>query len=86
MEEVAISSVTKRSRATFDPSLARRTRSGWRNAVPLTMIFRHDVRSRPTCAAFVMISFSLRPQPDDTHVLVKADRLVRIAGEGRQAH
>jgi hypothetical protein len=38
------------------------------------------------CAAFVVISFSLRPQPDGTHVLVKADRQVRTAGEARQAH
>ena len=33
------------------------------------------------CFAFVVISFSLRPQPDSGHVLVKADRLVRTAGE-----
>jgi uncharacterized membrane protein YesL len=32
------------------------------------------------CAAFVIITFSLRPQIEDTHVLVKADRLVRTAG------
>jgi hypothetical protein len=32
-------------------------------------------------ATFVMISFSLRPQPVETRVLVKADRLVRIAGQ-----
>ncbi|OAF19631.1 hypothetical protein [Bradyrhizobium neotropicale] len=33
------------------------------------------------CLAFVVISFSLRPQVEDTHVLVKADRLVRTAGQ-----
>lgn len=33
------------------------------------------------CAAFVVISFSLRSQPEGGHVLVKADRLVRTAGE-----
>jgi uncharacterized membrane protein YesL len=38
------------------------------------------------CAAFVIISFSLRPQVEDTHVLVKADRLVRTAGQAPQAH
>jgi hypothetical protein len=32
-----------------------------------------------------VISFSLRPQADPTRVLVKADRLVRTAGEGRRA-
>ncbi|OAF05680.1 hypothetical protein AYJ54_01905 [Bradyrhizobium centrolobii] len=33
------------------------------------------------CLAFVVISFSLRPQAEDVHVLVKADRLVRTAGQ-----
>jgi hypothetical protein len=32
------------------------------------------------CLTFVVVSFSLRPQPDSGHVLVKADRLVRTAG------
>jgi len=38
------------------------------------------------CLAFVVISFSLRPQTEETRALVKADRLVRTAGEGRPAH
>ncbi|MFB9265522.1 hypothetical protein ACFFWD_20595 [Bradyrhizobium erythrophlei] len=38
------------------------------------------------CAAFVAISFALRPQPESGHVLVKADRLVRTAGEPRKAN
>ena len=33
-----------------------------------------------SCAAFVAISFFARERPDNTRVLVKADRLVRIAG------
>jgi len=33
------------------------------------------------CIAFVVISFSLRPQLEDTRVAVKADRLVRTAGQ-----
>jgi hypothetical protein len=33
------------------------------------------------CLAFVVVSFSLRPQPESGHVLLKADRLVRTAGE-----
>jgi hypothetical protein len=33
------------------------------------------------CAAFVAISFSLRPQAESDRVLVKADRLVRTAGQ-----
>jgi hypothetical protein len=38
------------------------------------------------CTAFVMISLSLRPQPVETRVLVKADRLVRIAGQATPAN
>ena len=38
------------------------------------------------CLAFVVISFSLRPQVEDTHVAVKADRLVRTAGQPAQAN
>lgn len=34
------------------------------------------------CLAFVVISFSLRPQFEDSRVAVKADRLVRTAGQG----
>ncbi|MCS3896510.1 hypothetical protein M2171_005643 [Bradyrhizobium japonicum USDA 38] len=33
------------------------------------------------CLAFVVISFSLRPQLEETRVAVKADRLVRTAGQ-----
>ena len=38
------------------------------------------------CLAFVVISLSLRSQPDNGHVLVKADRLVRTAGEPHKAN
>jgi hypothetical protein len=38
------------------------------------------------CLAFIVISFSLRPQAEETRALVQADRLVRTAGEGRPAH
>jgi hypothetical protein len=38
------------------------------------------------CLAFVAISFSLRSQPDSGRVLVKADRLVRTAGEPHKAN
>ena len=38
------------------------------------------------CVAFVVISFSLRPQPESGHVLVKAGRLVRTAGEPHKAN
>lgn len=33
------------------------------------------------CAAFVLVSFFARPQPETDRVLVKADRLVLIAGK-----
>ena len=33
-----------------------------------------------SCAAFVAISYFAKEQPDNTCVLVKADRLVRTAG------
>jgi hypothetical protein len=39
------------------------------------------------CLAFVVISFSLRPQQaEDTRVAVKADRLVRTAGQAPHAN
>ena len=38
------------------------------------------------CAAFVLISFYLRPQPKNDRVLVKADKLVRAAGEAKKAN
>ena len=38
------------------------------------------------CAAFVLISLSLRPQLDEPRVLLKADRLTRTAGEARPAN
>jgi hypothetical protein len=38
------------------------------------------------CLAFVVISFSLRPQSEEVHVLLKADRLKRTGGEARPAN
>lgn len=32
------------------------------------------------CSVFVAISFFARQQPENTYVLIKADRLVRTAG------
>jgi hypothetical protein len=37
------------------------------------------------CLAFVVVSFSLRPQAESSNVLVKADRLVRTAGVPHKA-
>jgi len=38
------------------------------------------------CLAFVVISFSLRPQAESSQTLVKADRLVRTAGQPHKAN
>ncbi len=38
------------------------------------------------CGAFVLVSFSLRPQPDSGHVLVKSDRMMRTAGEPHKSN
>ncbi len=38
------------------------------------------------CAAFVVISFSLRAPPESDRALVKADRLVRTAGQPPKAN
>jgi hypothetical protein len=38
------------------------------------------------CAAFVVISFFTREQPENTYVLKKADRLVRSAGSAAPAN
>ena len=38
------------------------------------------------CLAFVVVSFSLRPQAESSNVLVKADRLVRTAGVPHKAN
>ena len=38
------------------------------------------------CMAFVAISFSLRSQPETDRVLVKADKLVRTAGQAQKAN
>jgi hypothetical protein len=37
------------------------------------------------CTFFLAISFSLRRQPENPHALLKADPLVRTAGEPRRA-
>jgi hypothetical protein len=38
------------------------------------------------CAAFVVVSFFAREQPENTYVLKKADRLVRNAGSAVPAN
>ena len=38
------------------------------------------------CAAFVLVSFYLRPQPENDRVLVKADKLMRTASEAKKTN
>jgi hypothetical protein len=38
------------------------------------------------CAAFMAISLALRPQTGDKRVVVKADRLVKTAGDSHSVH
>jgi hypothetical protein len=38
------------------------------------------------CAAFVLISLSMRPRVEETRALLKTDRLTRTAGEARPAN
>jgi hypothetical protein len=58
------------------PSFHTADRQTYRRVVIVGVLF---------CLAFVVISFSLRPRTEETRALVKADRLVRTAGEGRPA-
>jgi hypothetical protein len=38
------------------------------------------------CAVFVLISYALRAPPDNDRVLVKADKLMRTAGEAKKTN
>lgn len=38
------------------------------------------------CVAFLTISFFLRSRPEESRTLVKADRLIRTAGEAKAAN
>ncbi|WP_439400602.1 hypothetical protein ACNJYA_20090 [Bradyrhizobium sp. DASA03068] len=55
-----------------EPSFFQGDRHTYRRVAVVSALF---------CLAFVVISFSLRPQAEDTRVAVKADRLVRTAGQ-----
>ncbi len=59
------------------PSFHNVDRSTHRRVMVVSLLF---------CVAFVMVSFSLRPQVDEGRVLVKADRLVRTAGQPHKAN
>jgi hypothetical protein len=54
------------------PSFHTADRQTFRRVVVLGALF---------CAAFVAISFSLRPQNEETRLLVKADRLIHTASD-----
>jgi hypothetical protein len=59
------------------PSFHTADRQTYRRVVVVGVLF---------CVAFVLISLSLRPQVEETRVLMKADRLTRTAGEARPAN
>jgi hypothetical protein len=59
------------------PSFHHADRQTYRRVVIIGALF---------CFAFVAISVSLRPQAEQRGALVKADRLVRTAGETRPAN
>jgi hypothetical protein len=59
------------------PSFHHADKQTYRRVVVVAVMF---------CVTFVVISLSLRPQMEEARVLVKADRLVRTAGQGPQAH
>jgi hypothetical protein len=59
------------------PSFHNADRRTYRRVVAIGLLF---------CAAFVTISFFLRAPPETDRVLVKADRLVRTAGEAKKAN
>lgn len=64
-------------RPSSGPSFHQADRQTYRRVVIVGVLF---------CLAFVVISFSLRPQVEETPALVKADRLTRTAGEARPAN
>ena len=59
------------------PSFHTADRQTYRRVAIVGMLF---------CLAFVVITFALRPVSEEVHVLVKADRLVRTAGERPAAY
>ena len=59
------------------PSFRTADRQTYRRVVIVGVLF---------CLAFVVISFSLRPQVEEVHVLIKADRLKQTAGQARPAN
>ena len=75
-----------RKKAPFTPPAARSTarKPNPRWYAPLMVVLM--VVGLLFCLAFVVISFSLRPQAESGHALIKADRLVRTAGEPHKAN
>jgi hypothetical protein len=61
----------------LEPSFYQGDRQTYRRVAVVATLF---------CLAFVVISVSLRPQDDDTRVAVKADRLMRTAGQAPHAN
>jgi len=69
LSQAGFEQLTKR---TSLPSFENADRPTFQRAMAVTILL---------CIAFVAVSFSLRPQATDDRVLVKADRLMRTAGD-----
>jgi hypothetical protein len=80
IEHLEVEQLQKLSLAECEQLARRSTTPSFHNADRPTYL-RAMAVGIVLCVAFVAISFSLRPQPADDRVLVKADRLVRTAGD-----
>jgi hypothetical protein len=59
------------------PSFHNADRTTHRRVMAIGLLF---------CAAFVLVSFSLRAPPASDRALVKADKIVRTAGQAQKAN
>jgi hypothetical protein len=83
-EHREVERLQKLSQAGFEQLARRSSTPSFQNADRPTFQ-RAMVVGIVLCVAFVAVSFSLRPQPADDRVLVKADRLTRTAGDPLKA-
>jgi hypothetical protein len=72
LQKLSPAEFARQAKRSSTPSFYNADRPAYVRAMAVGMVL---------CVAFVAISFSLRPQPADDRVLVKADRLVRTAGD-----
>ncbi|MCP3371916.1 hypothetical protein [Bradyrhizobium cajani] len=84
IEHREVEQLQKLSRAGFEQLARRSSLPSFQNADRPTFQ-RAMAVGIALCVAFVAVSFSLRPQAADDRVLVKADRLMRTAGDPSKA-